>query len=304
MDKKIKKKIVSALIIIAFLFLFWKIYQDKHIFTSFDWRFNSSSFVIMIFLLFLNYLSNIVAWHVLLKSLNQKISFKDDFKIWSLSSLTRFIPGKIWQYPERILMLSEAGVSNIISGTAILAEILFNLAFGTLVVLWSQINTNYRLIYLVLILPIIFLFITNKFILTKLINVIKKISGKNLTTLEQINFSYKYIPIIIISFLVRFIIPGGVLYYLINVLTPVNISLLPIFVGAFSFSWLIGYISVFAPAGLGVAEITLAEMLSFYLPFSIASTVAISFRVVNLITEAILVLLVFFYNSRYRKNIK
>lgn len=304
MNKSIKKKAVTILVIIAFVFLFSKIYQEKEIFTNFNWRFDITSFVIMVVLLLLNYLSNIVAWHIILKSLHQKISFFEDFRIWALSSLTRFIPGKIWQYPGRIIMLSEAGVSTIVSGTAILAEILFNLTFGALVVLGSQIDTNYRLFYLVFILPFIFLLLTNRFFLKRLIVLVKWLSGKNLKTLEQINFSYKYIPLIIISFVVRFVVPGGVLYFLIDALTPVNINLLPVFIGLFSLSWLIGYVSIFAPAGLGVAEITLAGLLSSYMPLSVASSVAVGFRIVNLLAEAILVVFIFFYNSRHRFNIK
>ena len=294
-----KRKLIPLLVLLAFGFLLLKIYQQREVFSLIPWKFNPLSLLIMVILLVLNYLSNIFAWHILMKSFGEKISFFKDFRIWSLSSITRFLPGKIWQYPSRMYMLSQEGVTPVVSGTAMLAEILFNLSFGAVVVLISlmfwqlpeelHIGFFEKMLWLFLVLPFFLIVFTNKAFIQKLIVIIKRLSGKNVTTLKQIHFSFHWVLWIAFSFVIRYLIPGGVLFYLVQAVTPISISQLPFFIGAFSLSWLLGYIAVFAPAGLGVAELSLATVLALIIPFGFASAVAIAFRVVNLLAEMIIV---------------
>lgn len=76
---------------------------------------------------------------------------------------------------------------------------------------------------------------------------------------------------------------------------PLDFSLLPVFIGMFSLSWLLGYITLLAPAGLGVTEMSLTALLSLYIPFSLAAVLAIAFRVALVGTEIMFLLVAFLF---------
>lgn len=303
MKKSLIRKLIFLVILVSFLFLFEKIYQQRSIIFSVHWKFDAVSLVFMLALQMLNYIFNIIAWHVLSKSTGLNITFIENFRIWAFSSLTRFLPGKIWQYPGRVLLLKEKNVPTAIAGTLVIEEILFNLCFGLLVIYFSLTfwilppqfsfihNTRYILLPTFAIL--FYLVFTNKNVLEKLIILIKKISGKNLKVLKQVSIQPKWLLPIAFVFSVRFIISGEVLFFMTKTVIPIDVSLMPAFIGAFSLSWLFGYIAFFAPAGLGVAEISLALLLSQYMPLGLASIISISFRVANLFAEMLLVFGIF-----------
>ncbi len=57
------------------------------------------------------------------------------------------------------------------------------------------------------------------------------------------------------------------------------------FSGFYAFSWVVGFLSFFAPGGLGVTEITLAYLLSFMMPLSLASSITILYRFLLTVAE-------------------
>lgn len=303
----IKRILTSVVLVVACVFLGGKIYEQRQILINFNWQFNFGSLVLMFVFLVMNYLSNLFAWHILMRSFGVKISILNDFRIWAFSNLTRFLPGKIWQYPSRIYLLAENNVPPAVSGTAILAEVVLNLFFGALVAILSfafslqtgniSLISQYRYLFIFLLLPIFYFLIINKSILSFLMRLVKKVSGKDLQVLNEIKFSFKWLPALSLAFIVRFIIPGIGLYFLASSLTSLNISYLADFIGAFSLSWLAGYAALFAPAGLGVAEVGMAVLLSLIIPYGFSSIIAVLFRIVNLIAEMIVVG-VFFLLSR------
>jgi hypothetical protein len=62
-------------------------------------------------------------------------------------------------------------------------------------------------------------------------------------------------------------------------LTPLDWSLLPVLTGIFVAAWVMGFVVVFAPQGLGVREGVMVLLLSFYMPVAAASVIAVAFRV-------------------------
>lgn len=292
-----KSKLVYLIIVIAFSFLVWNIYKNWTLIASAPWRFDVTSFFLMVIFLFLGYLANIAAWHFLTRALGVEISFWDNFKIWIFSNLTRFLPGKIWQYPSRIYLLTKKKVPVVLSGTATLAEMMFNLSYGAVSVFislsfWRLPNSlvfiqEQRILLFLLPLPFLFVLFANSKIISAAVLLIKRLTKKDFTVLNKINFSKRWFVPVSLAFFSRFLLPGGALFFLTKSLVAVDSSLFMPFVGAFSLSWLLGYVSIFAPAGLGVAEVSLATILSLYMPFAVASIVVIAFRVLILISELI-----------------
>ena len=296
-NKILKSKFYYLFIFLAFGFLVWKVKSDWFIVTSFTWKFNLLNLTVAIFISFVAYLVNVFSWHLLTRVLCLRISFKNNLKIWSFSNLTRFIPGKIWQYPSRILLLSEKKVDNFVSGTATLIEILLNFSSASIVVclsflLWKfpkELTNNYLLLIILIIVPLFIIFLFNKKSLNFFSKLLIRITHKKITGFEKIKLSYfKIFPLLII-FSLRFCITSVFLLFLIKSFIPISFINYIFILGVSTFSWLLGYLSFFSPAGLGVAEISLATLLSSIIPFSIGSIIAVLYRLITLITELILV---------------
>ncbi len=298
MNKKVlKSKLYYLVILLAFGFLVWKVKSDWFIVLSFTWKFNLINLVIAIFISFIAYLFNVFSWHLLTKVLFLHISFRDNLKIWTFSNLTRFIPGKIWQYPSRILLLSEKKVNNFVSGAATVIEILLNFSSASIVIclsflLWKfpkELTNHYLLLFILMSVPIFIIFLFNKKSLNFFGQLFRKITHRKITGLEKIKISYfKIFPLLII-FALRFCITSTFLLFLIKSFVQISFVNYIFILGVSTFSWLLGYLSFFSPAGLGVAEISLATLLSSIIPFSVGSIIAIVFRLITLITELVLI---------------
>ncbi|QQG43505.1 MAG: flippase-like domain-containing protein [Candidatus Daviesbacteria bacterium] len=309
-----RKKIIYILIIGAFGFLIKQIFSQWSEITLSTLRFNPFNFILTIILIFLGYLLNIVSWHFLTNGLNLNISFRTNLKAWIFSSVTRFLPGKIWQYPTRVYLLSEEKIPPVAMGTAIAGEVMLNLSLGAVVVLISflfwqlpaEISTLpliTRLKPMLLIfamLPVLLILFANEKTI-QLIGKLLSLMGKKMPDLQKIKFKPGWIMLILTIFFIRFWLWGLVLFYLANSVVNVDISLLPTFVGAFSISWLLGYISPFAPAGLGVTELSLATFLAPYLTLPVSSLVAILFRVSTLLTEGIFFLMTMLFSRIFER---
>jgi hypothetical protein len=74
-------------------------------------------------------------WRVMLGAYAQRLSFWSAARIWSVSNLGRYVPGKIWQITAMGMMAHREGVSAVAStGSAILSTII-NIACGIALVL-------------------------------------------------------------------------------------------------------------------------------------------------------------------------
>jgi len=290
------KKILSyILVIVIFAFLFWNIAQNWSLVSSISWNLNSVSLVWFLFFITFIYISNIFSWHIITRLLGLKLSLVSNTKIWMISNFSRFIPGGIWQYPSRIVLLSKKGVSKRLAISAVLIEGLMTLSFGAGTVIFTlafwKLPIKYQglqgVLWIFLFLPLLIFLFTNKRIFDKVILIYCKLTKREKISFESIKIERRWFPFIFISFFARFFFIGGALFFLIRLASPVSYTLFPMIVGIYAFSWLLGYISFFAPAGLGVTEITLAALLSFYIPFSLGAVLAVVFRMVILVAEAV-----------------
>jgi uncharacterized membrane protein YbhN (UPF0104 family) len=68
-------------------------------------------------------------------------------------------------------------------------------------------------------------------------------------------------------------------------LGPLNASQIPLLLGAFSFSWLLGFVVPGAPGGLGVFEATAIALLQHYFPAALVISAIALYRLISIIAE-------------------
>lgn len=301
------KKALSSLLVFGLLgFLLWNIVHNWQTATSIKWDFLNTNGLFLLLFLFLVYLVNVTSWHMVTKALGANVPLKKNFRIWMYSNLSRFLPGGIWQYPSRVYLLSRTGVSGAVGVTAVLLEGLLNLSMGASTIFLSLIFWRLpekaagleKFLWMFLFLPLLMFILTNQNVSTYAIRFIKKVSGREGRILKEVRLSFRELVPLSLAFLGRFIFIGGALFFLINATGISNFEMFPIVVGIFAFSWLLGYIILFAPGGLGVVEISLASLLSLYIPFTTAAVVAVTFRILLFFAEAIFLGISFLFLKR------
>lgn len=292
------RRITLVFISVIFGFLFWNIYRNWPTIKSFPWIFHYQNLVLLIIFLLPIYAINAFSWHLLLKALGAKTSYLKNFRIWVFSNYGRFLPGVIWQYAGRVYLSSQAGIPKTIVTTAVVFEALLTIIVAALVILISllilplpvQLQESQNFFIAVaftafgLLLITLFLLSNEKFFI-KVLFCLQKITKKVDITLIKIQIIKKLLPVLIFSFFLEFLFGGSVLFFLSRFAVALPFSSYPLFIGIYAASWLLGYITFFAPSGLGVQEITLAGLLSFYTPFPIASVIAVAFRISLMTSE-------------------
>lgn len=292
---KIKK--ILSLIIVAAVFGFFLINLIKNIsqIKSFPWHLDPLNLTLLLLFLILVYPTISYSWHILTKSLGFQINIFDNLRIWMFSNLGRFLPGGVWQYPGRVLLMSEKGIPAAKTVNALVLESLLNMVVGLLVVttglLFWKTPLKQSLTFLpllIIILGLVLAGLTNRRLISLFTRLVKRFTGKEV---QLTALSLKALLPLLLAFFLQDLFSGAVLFFLTRTAINLPLSQLPIFVAIFTFSWLAGYLAFFAPGGLGVQEASIAGLLSFYLPLPIASLIAISFRICFYLVELITILL-------------
>jgi uncharacterized membrane protein YbhN (UPF0104 family) len=65
----------------------------------------------------------------------------------------------------------------------------------------------------------------------------------------------------------------------------VGISLVPVLAGGFPLAWVIGFVTLFAPSGLGIREAVATALLAVFVPVSVAGVIAVAFRLFQVLAE-------------------
>lgn len=296
----IKKYFYLPVVFLAFSFLLWNIISNLSLLSTLKWQFNFLYLFLAFGCAFSVYTLNAFSWFVVLKFLDINISIYQAIRVWVLSNLSRLLPGSVWQYVSRVYLSEQVGISKVDSTIALIVEIIANILIGIVVIyfvafFWelpSQINEIKNFLLVILIVGFISLLLFFRIFLSIIKKVLNFLFKINLVR-HQIKYNFKYLPFLIVGFIFQFVLAGLSIYFLINSFFSIEFSEYPIIVGSYAFSWLVGYLTIISPGGLGVQEVTLSSLLSFLVPLPIASLIAIFFRLMLFIAEFSVLSLIF-----------
>ena len=241
--------------------------------------FNILPFTLCFLLMLSIYPEGSVGWYIILRKINVDIRFKNALKIWIISNTSRYIPGKIWQYLGRIELARREGIPRTKTFASLLIEVFLVLIAGIIVSVFSLSLLPLKEIdqwwMFLIIVPFLLL---HPIFSNKIIDIVSKLSRKDFGVVK-VNLSFRDTILSLPWFILNFFINGLALFFLISSVShnfaPSSIIAIS---GFYALSWVLGYISFFAPGGIGVTEVSLAYLLSTIMPFALASLVAILYR--------------------------
>jgi uncharacterized membrane protein YbhN (UPF0104 family) len=284
-NKKVLYRIAQGIILIViFYFLGRGVVLNWSKVRSYQWELDYPLLFGSFVLLSLVYIFNIKVWNSLLEIVGSKLSFKNIFRIWFVSNLGRYLPGKVWTVVGMIYLLEKEGVSKrkgfttAIVGQSLAVLSAFLLSFilsghGLYERIFSHNPIGFILILFFSI--AIFIFIAYPKLLEMVINL-----GLSLVRKEKISLELKSSELFLYLFYYTLVWFSYGLAFMVFVkaIAPAPWSQYFNLTASFAFSYILGFLAVFVPGGLGVREGVLVLLLSHYFPLPVATLIALFSR--------------------------
>lgn len=251
-------------------------------------------------------------WREILRQTDRdvKLTLKESSFLWAASEIKRFVPGSLWSFLGRTMAFSEKKFSKKTIITLLLIESEFLVIGGLGVSLWAlpfifrnfiPENLNTKLIY-----SIIF-FISFALSLLFVISqtIVEKSSLKKVKIIASLtpNFPPKTnLRFLLISYIYSAVFGIGT-YLTVSSVISINPSMFTELSGFFVFAFVVGYLSIVTPMGLGVREAVLTAGLAKIISLDYAGFGAVYARIVLITAELILLLMIFLWRNTKHKFI-
>lgn len=258
-------------------------------------HFNLFSLVSSFFVLLSLFCFQGFIWSRVLNSNSEKrINIFTHIKIFVYSQFGKYVPGKIVSYAILINLYRKEGYSkkeiviasyyDLISGLLATALFLF-----TSLLLFKPLFWNIYYDY------ILYLMIFSLFAAAnpKILNILLK-KALSLLKREQFQITLRYIDLMkfVLLYTLNLFIWGIAFFLLIQSVISIDINNYFYLAFSFALSAFLGFISIVAPAGLGVREGTLIALLKSILTANVAAMISIVSRIWMVVAEIILFLII------------
>jgi glycosyltransferase 2 family protein len=254
-----------------------------------EWRFSSGWIVASVIVVFTAYTVLIEAWRRVVLSMGEKLAFFQAVRIWFLASLGKYVPGKVWAVAGAAILAQRAGVdpSTAVAGALVLQALA--LASGAVAVAFTAREAFQAVgpVVMPLALAVVALSVTGIFVLASqpLLDRLSRLLPASLPRLRAIA------PGVLVAAFVANVFAWGAygvaLICLAHGLLPDLRLGLAQAIGVFTCSYLVGFIAVFAPGGLGPRESIFLLMLAGEIGLKPAAALALASRLLLTGTEVL-----------------
>ena len=256
----------------------------------------------LITLFLLSHLVKAVSWARLIQSMGCNLRLSHLLAIWSYSLVGKYIPGSIWMVVGRIYQLRERGVSVKVATYSVSFEQIITLVSGLLVVLVTP--EIYQILNLPLWIGLPFIPLTMIIFFPNILGEIVWKSGIRRIDLRlSPGLSLKMMLEFLFENLCAFIIVGIALLILLRLfnVAPSGINIFNAS-GINAASFVVGYLSLLTPSGIGVREGVFTLLLSQYIPLTQAVIIAFSLRIWIVVADGTGILAAYLYFHFQPKN--
>jgi glycosyltransferase 2 family protein len=271
---------------VIFFFLFRELWGNWAGLKAYDWKLDiglgALSFLVLMASLFL------LPWGIseLLALLGHRLPYRRMCRIFFVSMMAKYLPGGWWAFVGRAHLYTREGVVLPCATVAVLMETILVATSGIFIFSIFS-HTHSRLFAETGKIPLLLTAVTCLLLIhPRPLNYVLSLAGKIFRkeiTLQPYSYWRMFFPFSI--FLLFWIGMGGSFWLLACSLSPANLASLPQMVGAFSLSWVLGFLSFLTPGGLGVREGALTLMLQPVFPIFIAAVLSLLSRVLWILGE-------------------
>ena len=287
-------KVIFSLACVVFLFTWlsvnWPVIQS--VWLEINWLYVLGSFV----LLSISFLFLPCGMVIFLSGRQDQPSYLQSARAYYSSQPAKYLPGGLWVYPTRLVMMKNMGF-NLSTSTLALAfetiSLVISSLFVSLVALGTAVDRMWSMEFRFLIGLVCLSVAIGWTILPELFHWTMKDTYRLPENLQRI----RAIPIInrvrllLVSVLMYSVMwsVAGLSFYVLTTAVSESISIesVSFTIGVSTLAWLAGFVSVFSPGGVGVREGTISVMLGTIMSPHYSMVVALSFRVLWSVAEVV-----------------
>ena len=225
-------------------------------------------------------------WGMLLAHFGHPLSYRESFLVVRQAELSRYVPGAIWQYLSRVYLAGRQGVPAAATLAATMVDTVILLMASTLPALWYLTETlpelgSHQRVFLVVI-PVLACVALHP----KLINLWAAFLSKKLKQpYTELKIRWPALAGIWGLYLLTWVIHGLGVALFVRAVLAIPLEWIPRLASHYALGWLVGMVSMIAPAGLGVRDGTFGLLASSLMPIGAAMTVAVGVRLWLTLTE-------------------
>lgn len=204
-------------------------------------------------------------WRSMLGCWDARLRFWSAARVWSVSNLARYLPGKIWNIGAMGAMSRELGVSPVAaSGSAILST-LVNLLAGLVVALVAgrslldRASSGQGAIAVLVIVVASLSLVMAPMLLPRVAPLIARVARRPV----EATLPARAVVYALAGNLLAWLLYGAAFELFTRGMIGDAAGGYAEYLAAYTISYVLGYLAVFAPAGLGVREATMVTVLTF-----------------------------------------
>jgi len=257
------------------------VYRQREVLFTHEWHFRWGPALASFGLFGLDLAVVALIWASMMNAMGGRASLRKHIRYYSLSHLTRRLPGTVWYVASRTYWYKKEGVrarlTSVASGVELVVANLSGIVVSLVFIL--PVIARYRIGYwgligafaggVVLLHPRVMRWMARRM------------------RLEMPALHYRQIALWMAAYILAWMLGGAVLYTFANALTVVPVAQLPFLIGSWSLAGIISVLVFFLPSNMGISEVGLSLLLSQIMPSPIAVVVVVLARISFLLYEIV-----------------
>lgn len=259
------------------------IYDLAPKFANYDWKLEPAWLVVATVVLIARGPLPVWSWWLIMQRLGYALPFRKAIRMVYYSALAGFLPGSMWHAVSRVYMAEQAGVPKLITTVSVVVESALNFLAAVVVAglsfvawpdpPWWAVAPAVVGIVGVVWRPDLFF----RFVDWALVRLKRKPLNVRLSSGDVVRIT--------LPFALNWLAFGIVFYALLAALYPsLSLVSLPVVTGIFTVAWVVGYLAIVVPQGLGVREFIIVTLLAVLgVPPPVATAAALLARLWSLL---------------------
>ena len=271
----------------ALAFLIWTAAQNWADIQRFDWRVRplllAASIVAHVAVL----AWGVYVWGRVLRRFDLEVPrFPTLLRIWFGSALARYVPGAIWQFVAAAQLARVAGLAPVVLLTSMLVHVGFSLLAAAAIAALtlsqpSVIPAGQTAVFAMLLGAVL---LVHPAVIGGMVRLVARVSRKS--ALVWRGSWLDGVELLTLSLLSWALYGGAFVLFAAAIIDLPSGLALPL-TGVNALSFLAGYLVIFAPAGLGVREVSMTILLADLLPAGVATLLAVASRLWTVMAEVV-----------------
>ena len=304
--KKVSYFLSLAVIIVVAYFFYREFKSNWEVLHNYQFSIKLNYIIISFVLISIAFLIDAFIFQICINKYveRKKVSFLTSVVILSTSNLFKYIPGLIWGYTAQILWFSKKGIAKY---KILYANFIYSISAIIVAIFLGIMPARYYfpimgfksevILLILLILDLLFIF-CNSTLTNFLIRVLNRGFNREIQILHTPKFLLIGIQII---YLIQWNLVGLGGYFLAQGIgLEISFTNFYALLASMSLSWVVGYLSVITPGGLGVREGIMYVMLNHVTDVQTSLIMPIATRFLYLLVELVLGCIGFLLAVKFR----